>query len=297
MSRILILFFLLFPFLNSLFSEEKIPEAYLIADQIKKGLEEQGEEYISALISGIEARERGLVLSSDELQSYPLYIEKQREFLAQQNLSKSEKWIKDLQAYKNIYPIIPSKLLYSLLKKGTGATLTEEHGKVLINYTIKKLGELFPETIEKRKEVDLSKVIPGFAHGMLSMREGEMRIIYIHPEFAYQSNNFDPNIALEAIVELLEILPYEVAIPPLHENLSIKSKKITQNEVTALKLKSAYVLGWKLWDHLRWGEKIFTKEDLLFFLKKEPLKNRGSEDDEAINTIHWKIYHQRMTRS
>ena len=287
------LFFLLIAPFN-IFSKEKIPAAYLIADQIKKDLENQEDKYISALISGIEAREKGVLLSPDELRIYSLYVEKQREFLAQNNLREAENWMKHLQSEKKVHPIIPSKLVYSLVKKGNGALLTQECGKVSVNYTIKKVGDHFPETAAKGKELDLTEVIPGLAHGMLSMREGEIRTIYIHPELAYRTNNFDPNIVLEATVELLQILPSRVEIPSLREIPHFESPEITQEELDRFQLTNYYVLGWKLWDHLRWGYKLFTKEDLISFLKKEPLQISHSEYHEEINKIHWKIYHQRI---
>lgn len=287
------LFFLLISPVNT-FSQEKIPAAYLVADQIKKGLENQGDKYISALISGIEAREKGVLLSPDEVRVYSLYVEKQREFLAQKNLREAENGMKHLQSKKSVHSIIPSKLAYSIIKKGNGALLTRESGKVSVNYSIKKLGDHFPETAAKRKELDLREVIPGLAHGMLSMQEGEIRTIYIHPELAYRTNNFDPNTALEATVELLQILPGRVEIPSLPEISRFESPEITQDELNRLELKNYYVLGWKLWDHLRWGYKLFTKEDVVSFLKKEALQIAHSEYHEEINKIHWKIYHQRI---
>lgn len=290
---ILPLFFLLISPANT-FSEEKVPPAYLIADQIKKGLEKQEDKHLFALISGIEAREKGVLLSSDELGVYPLYVEKQREFLAQKNLREAENRMKDLQSKKTVHSILPSKLAYSILKKGNGALLTRESGKVSVNYSIKKLGEHFPETGAKGKELDLTEVIPGLAHGMLSMQEGEIRTIYIHPELGYRTHNFDPNVLLEATVELLEILPYHVEIPSLREIPHFESQEITQDELDRLELTHYYFLGWKLWDHLRWGYKLFTKQDVISFLKKEPLQMARSRYDEEINKIHWKIYHQRI---
>ncbi len=294
MNRLFLsLFFLLISPAN-LFSKEKIPAAYLIADQIKKGLENQEDKYISALISGIEARDKGVLLSPDELRAYSRYVEKQREFLAQKNLRKADIEMEDLQSKNNVHSVIPSKLAYSILKKGNGAVLTRESGKVSVNYSFKKLGDPFPETAARGKELDLTEVIPGLAHGMLSMQEGEIRTIYIHPQLAYGTHNFDPNIVLEAIVELLQILPSRVEIPPLREIPRVESPEITQEELDRFQLTNYFVLGWKLWDHLRWGHKLFTKEDVISFLNKEPLQFADSEHQEEINKIHWKIYHQRI---
>ena len=293
-SLVLALFFLLISPFNSLIAGDNIPAAYLIADQIKRGLENQEDKYICALISGIEAQDKGILLSQDELGTYPLCVEKQRAFLAQKNLCEAENWMVHLQSNEDVHSIIPSKLAYSLIKKGNGALLKKECGRVSVNYTIKKLGDHFPETAKKEKELDLSEVIPGLAHGMLSMHEGEIRTIYIHPELAYRTNNFDPNIALEATVELLQILPSCVEIPSLREIPHIESPEVTQDELDRLQLTNCYVLGWKLWNHLRWGYKLFTKEDLISSLKKEPLQITHPEYHEEINKIHWKIYHQRI---
>lgn len=285
------LFFLLSP-LISLFSEEKIPVAYLLADQIKKHLENQEDKFISALIAGIEARETGILLSKDEQQAHVHYVEKKREFFAQKNLHEAEEWMKELQTHKEVKFIIPAKLAYSLIRKGKGAELTDKNGKVSVNYSIKKLGDLFPETVEKGKELNLTEVIPGLAHGMLSMQEGEIRKIYIHPAWGYQTHNFDPNTALEATVELLHIFPDPLIIPTLTEMPFVKSPEVTQDELDQLQLKDYYVLGWKLWDHLRWGSQWFTKEELISFLKKEPLKISSEQYEAEINQIHWKIYHR-----
>ncbi len=288
------LLFLLVSSFNSLLAADNIPAAHLIADQIKQGLENQEDKYISALISGIEDQEKGIILSQDELGAYSLYVEKQRTFLAQKNLREAESWMAHLQSNEDVNSIIPLKLAYTLVKKGNGALLTRECGRVSVNYTIKKLRDHFPETAEKEKELDLTEIIPGLAHGMLSMHEGEIRTIYIHPELAYRTNNFDPNIALEATVELLQVFPTSVEIPSLREIPHFESPEVTQDELDRLQQTNHYVLGWKLWDHLRWGYKLFTKEDLISSLKKEPLQIAHSEYREEINKIHWKIYHQRI---
>lgn len=285
--------FFLFTLPFSIFSEE-ISAAHLIAYQIKEKLNSREDKYISALISGVEAREKGIMLSPDESGIHSLYIEKQREFLAQKNLREAENWMKSLESREDVHFIIPSKLAYSLVKKGNGPSVSQECGKVSVNYTIKKVGDHFPETAANRKELDLTEVIPGFAHGILTMHEGEIRTLYIHPELAYQTDYFDPNVALEATVELLKILPNHVKIPPLREIQRFETLEITQDELDRLQLTDYYVLGWKLWDHLRWGYKLYTKEDLISFLRKEPLQVDHSEYQKEINKIHWKIYHQRI---
>lgn len=54
--------------------------------------------------------------------------------------------------------------------------------------------------------LDLAETIPGFAHGLQGMREGEKRHIFIHPALAYGALTTLPScIGIIAKVELYEI--------------------------------------------------------------------------------------------
>lgn len=282
----------------NIFSEEKVSAAYLIAYQIKGSLEDQEEKYIDALIQGIEERSKGIKLTREEQRMRQISKEIRRAFIAQKNLLESEEWLKKINANKEIHTIIPLKLSYFTIKEGKGKQLTTQDGNVIVNYSIKKFNDFFPLITGNRKTLNLSEVIPGLAHGMLSMQEGEIREIYIHPNFAYgSSNNFDPNLALAAQVELLTILPQRAVISPLNEYPTSELNLISQDELEKVLLKNNYVLGWKLWGHLKWGYNLFSKDELISCLKKNNKKApliASSELNREINQIHWKIYHQRI---
>ncbi|MGE4575339.1 MAG: phage infection protein, partial [Parachlamydia sp.] len=64
--------------------------AFLIAQEIKQGVPNQDEKQIEALIAGLEARQRGINLSSEDLNVFSRLIEKERLFLSQKNLTASE---------------------------------------------------------------------------------------------------------------------------------------------------------------------------------------------------------------
>lgn len=51
----------------------------------------------------------------------------------------------------------------------------------------------------------LTKVIPGFSQGMQGMKEGEVRVLYIHPDLAYgTAGQLPPNSLLIFEVKLIE---------------------------------------------------------------------------------------------
>ena len=51
----------------------------------------------------------------------------------------------------------------------------------------------------------IKQSIPGFAKGMLGMKEGEKRVLYIHPELAYGlTGQLPPNSLLIFEVEIVK---------------------------------------------------------------------------------------------
>ncbi len=283
----LFFFLLSLAFFQMIYGEEGISPASLLADQIKRGMEHQEERYLSALISGIEARDGGIVLSQEETNICPVYVEKLRKFESAKNLNEAERRMKEVQAIDGVNILLPLRLAYAVIKEGKGEKLTYENGKLSVNFTISKIGDHFPESIGKEVELDVSEVIPGLAHGIVGMREGEIRTLYIHPEWAYQSDHFDPNVALEVTIQLVKILPSERGIfPPIPQSKIFNAEL---KEVEQLRWKDYYVLGWKLWDHLRWGYRLFSKEELISGLRAESLKKTCPDE---LDKIHWQIYRQ-----
>ncbi len=274
---------------------EKTSPACLIAHQIKNSLDHQDKKYIKAIIKGIEAQDNNLQLTAEEKNVKQFANARQREWQAQNNLEASEIWLLQKNSVESIKTIVPLKLLYLTIKEGDGKKLTGL-GNVQISYAINKFNRDIPEATGEHKFCDLSQMIPGLCHGMISMQEGEIRKIYIHPDFAYGiSNTFEANIALEATVELLAIPSEQSEIEPLKDIAPIKKQTITQNEIDELLLKSYYVAGWKLWNHLKFGYQLFSKEQLIDYLEKDidPVLS-DSEFNREINRIHWVIYHQRV---
>ncbi len=61
--------------------------------------------------------------------------------------------------------------------------------------------------LEDPQQLELQKMIPGLAHGIIGMKEGEIREIFIHPDFAYgTSSEFGAGKAIEVKFELDELI-------------------------------------------------------------------------------------------
>ncbi|CRH60051.1 peptidyl-prolyl cis-trans isomerase [Chlamydia trachomatis] len=124
-----------------------------------------------------------------------------------ENLASAEEFLKENKEKAGVIELEPNKLQYRVVKEGTGRVLS---GKptALLHYTGSFIdGKVF-DSSEKNKEpilLPLTKVIPGFSQGMQGMKEGEVRVLYIHPDLAYgTAGQLPPNSLLIFEVKLIE---------------------------------------------------------------------------------------------
>lgn len=285
----------LLSFFSHCFSEtyQRPTPVELIAYEIKKSLPDQ--KYLTAIIEGIEASSNNVAVSEEEYKVFLSTGLQERQLKAQRNLIASEKWMLEKSSEENISTIAPSELLYQVIKEGGGQTLSSTSARVKINYLIFKFNDLFPESFGRKQVFEFSHLIPGLSRGMTEMKEGEIRKIYIHPKYAYaDSNTFDPNCAIEIIVELLNILPGSADVASLNPVSTTSQPILSDNHLKESLTKKYYVIGWRLWNHLKHGYRLFSKEELMDSLRKEKLLESSSEVDREINRIHWLIYQQRI---
>ncbi|CDZ81583.1 FKBP-type peptidyl-prolyl cis-trans isomerase [Candidatus Rubidus massiliensis] len=271
-----------------MFAETQLSPARVICDHIKKTVDVPVDNYMNAFIEGIIAYDEKVAIDLR-------LIDVERAKISLDNLEASEKWLQKMAKTDGCQIIIPQKLFYKVLKEGNGKSVSIENGNIIANYYLSYLDSFFPFCSEVKGDLDLSQVIPGMAHGILNMQEGEIREIYIHPCYVYgNSNYFEPNKALKITIELLNVLPKKTNIPPL-EAYSFESSLISSKEYEEIMTKNSFCKGCKLWDYLRFGYKMFDKEEIIDCLrKKEPLLEDSFELDNYVNQIHWKIYHQKI---
>lgn len=143
--------------------------------------------------------------------------------LSEDNLTAAEKFLNENRNERGLVELIPGKLQYVVIKPGTGAIVTE-HATPKIQYTGKYLdGTVFgsSEDGDGPITVPLDQTIPGFSKGLMGMKEGEKRRLFVHPDIGYgKSGHLPPNSMLIFDVELLEANSSDPSSLDLDDELS-----------------------------------------------------------------------------
>ncbi|MCE5293660.1 MAG: FKBP-type peptidyl-prolyl cis-trans isomerase [Chlamydiales bacterium] len=135
------------------------------------------------------------------------------EDLAAKNLAEAEALMKTHAKEDGMVVTEDGKLQYKILKQGSGDVVTEETVPT-INYEAKysngqKLGS--SEQSGGPIDVKLDETIPGFKKGMLGMKTGEKRIVYIHPDLGFGKAGQLPNGLLVFEIEVTKVSPKPAA--------------------------------------------------------------------------------------
>lgn len=193
---------------------EKISQAF--GHLLGKNIEELGVKLdLAAVIQGLEDAKKGNPPPLNERQCLEAINQLQDIALKEEaeiNLRESEEFLERNSATPEIVSLEKGKLQYQVLSEGTGKQLTPNENLVLVKYIGKFVGgEVFTET-PSPEMLDLSTTIDGFRSGLLGMKEGEKRALYIHPDLAYgTSGELPPNSLLNFEVELVSIKTNETA--------------------------------------------------------------------------------------
>lgn len=125
---------------------------------------------------------------------------------AEKNLKDAVGFLEKNSKEKDIISLTP-QLQYKINKKGEGEGVATDATPV-IHYTGKLLdGTVFASSKESNTPLTLSlkETIAGFNKGLVGMKKGEQRTLYIHPELAYgMGSHLPPNSLLIFDVEIVE---------------------------------------------------------------------------------------------
>ena len=134
--------------------------------------------------------------------------------LAKSNLDEANAFMQKNQSESNISVIEEGKLHFRIEKEGEGDAVQEGFSPV-IRYTGKFIDGTIFGASKGEDLVILDETIPGFGKGLLGMKEGEKRTLYIHPDLAYGTmGQLPPNSLLLFEIELVKAngeLPKETA--------------------------------------------------------------------------------------
>lgn len=133
--------------------------------------------------------------------------EKAHRVMADDNLKAAQEFIVKNAKAAGIIEIEPGKLQYMILKEGTGPAV-QPHSSPQISYTGKFIdGTVFgsSEEVGGPITIPLDQTIPGFTKGLLGMKEGEKRRIFVHPDLGYGTmGQLPPNSLLIFDVEIVK---------------------------------------------------------------------------------------------
>ena len=167
----------------------KLSEAF--GNFIGKNLKNSGLNFnIPDLLTGIKngAEGKPSPLTDQEYEKGMLLLqEKAIKKIADDNLSTANKFLSENEKKAGVVALIPGKLQYLIVEKGTGEAV-KENGTPKIEFkgTFAD-GTVFGSSDDAGGAVTLplDQTFPGFAKAIAGMKEGETRRIFIHPDEGY----------------------------------------------------------------------------------------------------------------
>lgn len=191
--------------------EEKTPDVAKISEAfghlIGKNMETIGVDLdLSYVIKGLQDAANGIQSPLSEVECVQAISNAQEiayKKLAEKNLVDAEQFLEKNAKNKNIVSLEKGKIQYKIEKHGVGAAV-EPQSNLQIKYVGKYLdGSVFGSSNEAQT-ISLEETIPGFSKGLVGMKEGEKRILYIHPEYGYGTSGYiSPNSLLTFEIELI----------------------------------------------------------------------------------------------
>lgn len=120
------------------------------------------------------------------------------------NLTQAETFLANNSKTTGVVSLEEGKVQYKVTESGKG-DIVDAHSSPLIKYCGKYLdGAIFGSSKEE-ESISLDEIIPGLKTGLIGMREGEKRTIYIHPTLAYGTTGLlPPNSLLTFEIEVVK---------------------------------------------------------------------------------------------
>lgn len=171
---------------------------------------------IDKIIDGMKAeiKKKDAPMTQEEFQQAMVALQvEQFQALSEKNLKDANAFLEKNGKEKDVISLDP-KLQYKVVKPGDGTEVLNEDSKPLVRVE----GKLLDGTVfSANKEGDpiplhLKETVPGISKGMIGMKKGEKRTVFIHPEMAFGANSpLPPNSLIIFDVEVVEMKSPEPA--------------------------------------------------------------------------------------
>ncbi len=132
------------------------------------------------------------------------------ERISSENLKAAENFLTKLSLNKQIQPVVDGKVYIEILKQGSGEKALTFNDKASVSFKQFDIkGELIKDTQTKSFIIPISRMIKGFQLGMKGAKVGEVRKIYIHPEYGFGKigRSQESNMLLIYEISVEEIIP------------------------------------------------------------------------------------------
>lgn len=219
----------------------KLSEAF--GNFIGKNLQMPGVQFdLEGLIRGIRAGSEGKPspLSDKEYEAMMGAVqEKAFKELAAKNMKEANEFLAKNAKEANVVQVVPEKLQYTVVAEGKGPAVVE-HSSPMINYTGKYLdGTTFGSSEETGGAiaVPLDQTIQGFSKGVVGMKEGEKRKIFVHPDLGYgATGQLPPN---KLLIFEVEVVKANSAAEPTADAADVTAPQADKKEMTKKSDKDA----------------------------------------------------------
>jgi len=185
---------------------EKISEAF--GHLLGKNLESMGMKFdIAKLVKGLQDASEGKAAPMTEMECIQAIATAQEivyKEAAAENLKEAESFLATNKTASGVQVLEEGKLQYTVTHEGKGASI-DENSSPLIRYTGKFLdGSVFGASTEDEL-FHLDESLPGLKKGLLGMKEGEKRTLFIHPDLGFGTRGaLPPNSLLTFEIEVVQ---------------------------------------------------------------------------------------------
>ena len=175
---------------------------------IYQNLETLGFDYeFDQILVGMQDASKGTtppLMEQDCIQAISEIQEETHRTLSKKNMDAANAFMSTNKTKDNVIEIEPCKLQYTTVKEGKGPVV-EKHFTPLVKFTGKlEDGNIFVASSE-HQQLPLSEAITGLSKGIVGMKEGEKRTLFVHPEYGYGVGGYlPPNSLLIFDVEVVE---------------------------------------------------------------------------------------------
>jgi peptidylprolyl isomerase len=186
---------------------------------------------IDLVIQGLKDASNGIASPLTEADCVSAITQEQKkafDALAAKNLKEAEQFLAVESKKKDIKSIENGKVIYKVIQEGKG-DIVHADSKVSIRYKGSLLnGEVFGES-QQDETLDMNHLVSGLKQAMVGMKEGEKRLIHIHPEKGYGTEGMlPPNSLLSFEIQVTKAKIDEVA--QTHDE-SVKQELETESNI------------------------------------------------------------------